>query len=144
MHRLPRTAAAVFAAAALLSACASEAGTKTLRATLNGQQEVPPTGSNGTGTAVFTLDPGSRQLTWTVTYANLTGPAAAAHIHGPAAPGANAGVVVNLAPNGVRNPIEGTTTLSEAQVADLLAGRDYVNIHTVANKGGEVRGQILP
>lgn len=144
MHRLSRPAAAALAVAAFLAACASAGGTKTLHATLNGQQEVPPTSSMGTGTGLFTLDPATRQLTWTVTYANLTGPAGAAHIHGPAAPGANAGVVVNLAPNGVRNPIEGMTVLNEAQTADLLAGRDYVNIHTVANKGGEIRGQILP
>jgi Cu/Zn superoxide dismutase len=144
MHRLSRPAAAVIAVAALLAACASNAATKTLNATLNAQEEVPPTSSPGTGTAVFTLDPGTRELTWKVTYANLTGPAAAAHIHGPAAPGANSGVLVNLAPNGVANPIEGTTKLTEAQVSDLLAGKTYVNIHTAAHKGGEIRGQILP
>jgi hypothetical protein len=144
MHRLRRPAAALVAVAALLAAGGATAAPKTLHATLNAQQEVPPNSSPGTGTAVFTLDTASRHLTWKVTYAQLTGPAAAAHIHGPAAPGANAGVVVNLAPNGVANPIEGSATLSAAQVSDLLAGKDYVNIHTAANKGGEIRGQIVP
>ena len=144
MHRLSRPVAVALAAAGVLAACASTASMETLHATLNGQQEVPPTSSKGTGTADFTLDPATRQLTWKVTYAGLTGPAAAAHIHGPAAPGANAGVAINLAPNGVGNPIEGTTVLTEAQMADLMAGKDYVNIHTAANKGGEIRGQILP
>jgi hypothetical protein len=143
MRRLSLLATALTAA---LAACtmSSGGGAKTLHATLNGQQEVPPTTSQGTGNADFTLDTGTRQLSWKVSYGGLTGPAGAAHIHGPAAPGANAGVVVNLAPNGVGNPIEGSTTLTEAQVADLLAGKDYVNIHTAANKGGEIRGQIMP
>lgn len=145
MQRLSRPAVAALAAAALLAACAMEAGSmKPLHATLDSQQEVPPTSSTGTGAADFTLDPATRQLTWKVTYSGLTGPAGAAHIHGPAAAGANAGVVVNLAPNGVGNPIQGMTVLTDAQVADLMAGRYYVNIHTAANKGGEIRGQIMP
>jgi hypothetical protein len=144
MHRLSLPAAAALAVAGLLAACAANSSMKTLHAALNAQQEVPPNGSKGTGMADFTLDPMTKQLTWKVTYMDLTGPAGAAHIHGPAAPGANAGVVVNLAPNGVANPIEGATVLSDAQIADLLAGKDYVNIHTAANKGGEIRGQIMP
>jgi hypothetical protein len=46
--------------------------------------------------------------------------------------------------SGVSNPIEGSTTLTDAQMADLTAGKDYVNIHTAENKGGEIRGQIKP
>jgi hypothetical protein len=61
-----------------------------------------------------------------------------------AAPGVAAPIVVDLAPSGIQNPIKGVTTLSDAQVADLEAGKDYVNIHTVQNKGGEIRGQITP
>jgi CHRD domain-containing protein len=139
------TAAAIaFAAAGLLAPSASNAETKTLHATIDAQQEVPTTKSSGKGTADFQLDPTTKKLSWKVSYNRLTGPAAAAHIHGPAAPGANAGVVVNLAPNGAISPIEGSTTLTDAQMADLMAGKDYVNIHTPANKGGEIRGQITP
>jgi hypothetical protein len=74
-----------------------------------------------------------------VTYVNLTGDATAAHIHGGA--GVAAPIVVDLAPSGIQNPIKGVTTLSDAQVADLEAGKAYVNIHTVQNKGGEICGQ---
>jgi hypothetical protein len=120
------------------------AGAKTMHANLSTSQEVPPVSGSGNGKADFTLDPASKQLSWNVTYDGLSGPATAAHIHGPAAPGANAGVVVNLAPNGVSNPLKGSTTLTDAQVADLTSGKDYVNVHTANNKGGEIRGQIMP
>ncbi|HXZ02983.1 MAG TPA: CHRD domain-containing protein [Stellaceae bacterium] len=139
------TFAAALAAACLLAAGAGNAQTKTFHATLNAQQEVPPTDSKGTGTGEFKFDPATKQLSWTISYSGLSGPAGAAHIHGPAAAGANAGVEVNLSPNGApANPITGTATLTDAQVADLTSGKDYVNIHTAANKGGEIRGQITP
>jgi hypothetical protein len=41
------------------------------------------------------------------------------------------------------SPIKGTATLTAAQSADLLAGKWYVNLHTAANGGGEIRGQAL-
>ena len=132
------------AATFLLAACASGPGTTTLHATLSGAQEVPPVAGAGQGTGEFKLDPATKQLTWKVNYGGLSGDAAAAHIHGPAAAGANAGVVVNLAPSGVKNPLEGSATLTDAQIADLMAGKDYVNLHTAQNKGGEIRGQITP
>jgi hypothetical protein len=145
MHTGSRlTVAAALVAACLLAAGGSNAQTKTFHATLNAQQEVPPNDSKGTGMADLTLNPATKQLTWRITYTGLTGPAGAAHIHGPAAPGANAGVEVNLTPNGAQNPITGSAVLTDAQVADLTSGKDYVNIHTAANKGGEIRGQIMP
>ena len=148
MYRRLTATTVALAAAGLLAACQSSsmmaANTKTFHATLSAQQEVPPTSSSGTGSGTFTLDPATKQLTWNVTYSGLSGPAAAAHIHGPAGPGANAGVMVNLAPSGVGNPISGSATLTDAQIADLEGGKTYVNIHTAANKGGEIRGQITP
>ncbi len=66
----------------------------------------------------------------------------AAHIHGPADPGQNAGVTVPF--KVTASPIKGSKVLTPAQVADLEAGKDYVNIHTAANKGGEIRGQLQP
>jgi hypothetical protein len=138
----------VLAAAGLLAGCASGSNTvgmaKTYHATLSGAQEVPPTNGSGQGSAEFTVDPDSHKVTWNVTYSGLTGPAMAAHIHGPAAPGANAGVVTSIAANGTASPIQGSAVLTDAQMADLMAGKDYVNIHTAQNKGGEIRGQITP
>ncbi len=135
-----------------LAGCAHDEGMKheammggtTLTAHMTGAQEVPPTTSTGMGDATFTVSPDKKTLSWKVTWSGLTGDVGGAHIHGPAAPGANAGVVINLAPNGVKNPLEGSAPITEAQLADLMAGRDYVNLHTAANKGGEIRGQITP
>jgi hypothetical protein len=122
---------------------AAQADTKILKATLSGASEVPPTTSAGTGSATATLDTATGKLIWDVTYSGLTGPAKAAHIHGPAGPGQNAGVVVPLKGN-LASPIRGSATLTAPQMADLEAGQYYVNIHTAANKGGEIRGQLQP
>jgi CHRD domain len=98
--------------------------------------------STGKGTGTFTYDPTTHALTYNVAYEGLTGPAMAAHIHGPADPGANAPPVVPFA-NAAASPITGTATLTDAQAADLAAGKWYVNVHTAANRGGEIRGQIV-
>ena len=83
----------------------------------------------------------TKNLTWTVTFTGLKGPATAAHFHGPAEAGKNAGVAVAI-PNAASSPAEGSATLTDAQAADLTAGKYYVNIHTAANPGGEIRGQV--
>jgi hypothetical protein len=139
--RWPLTTTAALAAALAL-APGAHAQTKTLHADATTAQEVPPAAGAGKASGTFTLNPATKELTWNVTYSGLSGDAGAAHIHGPAAAGANAGVLVNLTPSGAKNPITGKATLTDAQVADLLAGKTYLNIHTAANKGGEVRGQI--
>jgi hypothetical protein len=112
------------------------------KADLSGASEVPPVTSAGKGTATAALDTTTKALTWTVTYAGLSGPATAGHIHGPAAPGANAGVLVPFSGN-LASPIKGSATLTDAQVSDLEAGRTYINLHTADNKGGEIRGQLV-
>jgi hypothetical protein len=84
-------------------------------------------------------------LTWEGTFSGLTGPATAAHIHGPAPAGKNAGVLVWLSEKGkpFTSPFKGSITLSDAQANDLTDGMCYVNIHTAANPGGEIRGQLV-
>jgi CHRD domain len=109
---------------------------------LSGKAEVPPNNSAGTGVADIDYDPATKKLSWKVTYSGLTGPATAAHFHGPAEPGKNGGVAVAI-PNIAASPAEGGATLTDAQAADFLAGKYYVNIHTAANPGGELRGQVV-
>lgn len=138
---MKRIAMAALTAAGLLTGMtAAQAEMIQMKATLNGAQEVPAVNTQGTGTATFMFDTVSRKLDWDISYSGLSGPAAAAHIHGPAAAGANAGVMVPFpAP---ASPIKGSATLTEAQAAALVGGQTYVNIHTAANGGGEIRGQI--
>jgi hypothetical protein len=115
---------------------------KSFHASLSGTQEVPPVMGSGKGSADFKLDVSTKTLTWTVTYSGLTGDAVAAHIHGPALPGSNAGVEVPFTVG--PSPMTGSAVLTDAQVTDLSTGKTYINIHTAANKGGEIRGQIRP
>ncbi|QPF82891.1 CHRD domain-containing protein [Bradyrhizobium genosp. L] len=122
-------------------AFAGPAFAEKLKATLSGKTEVPPNTSAGTGTADIDYDAASKKLTWKLTYSGLSGPATAAHFHGPAETGKNAGVAVAI-PNATSSPVDGSATLTDAQAADLLAGKYYVNVHTAANPGGEIRGQV--
>ena len=121
---------------------AAQAEMVKLHASMNAASEVPPNATKGSGTAEFTYDTASKKLEWNVSYKDMSGPVTAGHIHGPAAPGANSGVAVPFQ-NAGSSPIKGSATLTDAQAADLMAGKDYVNLHTAENKGGEIRGQIM-
>src|SRR5690349_13782671 len=125
---------------ALLFASPALADIVKYTATLDGSQQSPPVTTKGKGTATFTFDTATKKLSWNVKYSGLSGPAVAAHIHGPADKGANAGPVIPF--KKLKSPIKGSETLTDAQVSDLEAGKYYVNIHTAKNKDGEIRGQI--
>jgi hypothetical protein len=109
---------------------------------LDGASEVPPNTTTGKGTAEVDFDAASKKLSWKISYSGLTGPATAAHFHGPAEFGKNAGPAVAI-PNIATSPVEGSATLTDAQAADFVAGKFYVNIHTAANPSGELRGQVV-
>ena len=135
----------LLAAAISIAGCSWMPGmssdTMSMKNALTGAQEVPPVTTSGSGTVDSTFDKSTNTLTWTVTYSGLSGPVTAGHIHGPAAAGANAGVVIPFTGD-LSSPIKGKATLTAAQVADLTAGRYYVNLHTAKNPGGEIRGQL--
>ena len=133
---------AAFAAVAFLSAGSVSAEILHYTAKLDGASETPPNASKGTGEADITLDSESMMLMWKVTYGGLTGPATMAHFHGPAAMGSAAGVQIPLK-GSVASPISGMATLNDGQIGDLRGGLWYLNIHTSANPGGEIRGQVL-
>jgi hypothetical protein len=132
--------ALLFATALFATATAANAETISFHAMLNGASEVPANSEKGTGMAMGSLDTVTKVFSYDVTYSGLTGPATAAHFHGPAAPGANAGPVVPIA--SPASPIKGQATLTDPQIADLTAGKWYVNVHTAAHGGGEIRGQV--
>ena len=135
----------VIAAAVGLSVCgAAWAGDSTaFVAKLSGATEVPANASTGSGTLEASLDKQTSVLSWTLSYSGLTGPVKAGHFHGPAVAGSNAGVALAFT-GSVESPIKGSATLTAAQIDDLMAGKWYVNLHTAANPGGEVRGQVMP
>jgi hypothetical protein len=133
--------AALFGAAHMAAIVAPKAETIQYKATLTGPAETPPTDSKGTGTLAATFDTDTKKLEWTVEYSGLTGPAVAAHFHGPAPVGKAAPIEVPLkAP--LDSPMKGSAILTDSQAKDLTDGNMYFNIHTAEHKPGEIRGQM--
>jgi hypothetical protein len=114
---------------------------------LDGSQEVPARATSGNGTMDLVYNKDLRTLSYTVRWNSLTGPVSAAHIHGTAARGSNAGILQDWT-SSITKAVAGTytgTVLIDGVVfneEDLLLGRYYVNIHTATFPGGEIRGQI--
>lgn len=122
-------------------------------AELSGAQEVPATMSTATGSFTATLDEGAETLTWSLEVPTITD-ATMAHIHAGAT-GVNGGVVVTLfmpaapagsvsvsgtaGPDELSGPLEGDW---DGFVEALKSGGLYINVHTTANPGGEIRGQV--
>ncbi len=133
--------------AALLCALATvpvraHAETLRFRAALSPATEVPSLISKGAGTADASLDTATGVLTYNVAFGGFDSPITAAHFHGPAAVGVNAGVVVPLGTNPA-SPIHGSVTLSPDQQKQLEAGLWYANLHTSVHPKGAARGQML-
>jgi hypothetical protein len=112
----------------------------------SGSQEVPAVQTAATGTLSGSYNKSSNTLQYTISWNGLVGGnVVGMHFHGPADPGINASVVVPV--SGFATTASGTVTnsatLTDAQEADLLAGKWYYNIHTDTYKGGEIRGQVV-
>jgi hypothetical protein len=124
--------------------CGVQGTQKVIRsALLNGAQA--GTMATGTGAGGVVVDPTTKEITGGITFAGLTGVRTGAHIH--RADGSIAIALVLAADNATATVPAGATpgtgpVLSAADYAELLAGTLYFNVHTAANPGGEIRGQI--
>jgi hypothetical protein len=120
----------------------------TYTATITGLQEVPPNASPGIGTGFLSYDDVANALTTNISFSGLVAGTIAAHIHGGAAYGANAPIVRPFAsaPLGVTSGsfTDVWTGLTPTQVGYLNGSLLYINLHTSAFTGGEIRGQIIP
>jgi hypothetical protein len=137
---------------------AQNADIVTVKALLSGANEVPGVSTGAHGTATVSLNRTTGEVTWVVDVFNLPTGIVAAHIH-VAAPGTNGPVVVDFRPQPTLVSqdfrIEGrSTTINPAPASGILSMEDlmfsaasgaaYVNVHTQANGGGEIRGQLCP
>jgi hypothetical protein len=116
------------------------AATTRFTATLSGQNEVPANNSTATGAFMGTYDSDSKVLRYEVTYQGLN--PTMGHIH-RGAPGKNGGVEIGFK-DVSSSPIRGQATLTQAKADSLMAGLYYVNLHSQAFPGGEIRGNIAP
>ena len=131
-------------AAVVLAGCSSMPdwmpGSGAIKVNLSGAEQVPPLSVPGSGSGSFRVaDDGT--ITGSVTTKDVQG--TMAHIH-RGAKGANGPVIVPLDKKGDTYSVPAGRKLTPEQIADLKAGRLYVNVHTERNKGGEVRGQLQP
>jgi hypothetical protein len=137
---------AVLVAAVLLAATpiASADEIVKLKAELAGTNEVPPSGSPGTGHADITYDKTTRTLTWMITYSGLGSQVIMVHFHGPALPSDHTAPIQIWIASGmaVQSPLHNWTIIAPYQEADLLSGRWFIRIHTTAHPQGALRGQV--
>lgn len=116
----------------------------TLTANASGANESPTNSSTATGTLTGTYNKVTKKLTYTIAWTGLAATSSALHFHGPALPGTNASPVITLTITtpGTTGGAMGEATLTEAQEADMLAGKWYWNVHNSTYPGGEIRGQV--
>lgn len=135
-------AAIVFASLSMTSLARAEV--VAMVAAIAGPNEVPPTASSASGTGEIVLDTASRQLSWKMKWSGLSAPLSATHFHGAAPATANAGILVPIpASNTASGEAAGSAVVTEQQVADILAGRWYINMHTPNYPACEIRGQVV-
>ena len=142
MHRVKLAlGVSLGAAAILLAACAGMSGAKTVNVTLSGGEEVPPVSTSARGQGSFTVSE-DKSVSGSITVTGLS--PFAAHIHTGAA-GQNGPIAIGLQKSGDASwSVPAGAKFTDAQYEAFKAGNTYVNAHTNANKGGEIRGQLRP
>ena len=135
-----RTAVAA-ALLAVSSLAATSAFAYDVKVSLSGDQEVPAVKTNGIGSGFFGIS-NERKVSGQITVINIK--TVAAHVH-EGAPGVSGPIVFPLVKSGDTSfTVPPNVQLTEAQFAAFQAGKLYVNVHTEAHPGGEVRGQLKP
>ena len=137
---------ALIACATILTVAGATAkAQKTFSGRFSGAQVVPPTESTAAGSVTIILNDAETRIRISLDFSGLGSNATAAHIHGPAGPGANAPVLFNLGSQGTTSGTlaDLSAAVSPAQVAQLRAGRWYLDVHSTRFFGGEIRAQIL-
>jgi hypothetical protein len=114
-------------------------------ATLTGANEVPAVNTTAQGTATFTVDGNDIDYVVTITNWPAGRTVTAAHIHNPPTQTPGTGTVLLGWPTGSITTTggSGTVTASDAQLATIRAGNTYFNVHSSANTGGEIRGNLV-
>ena len=113
-------------------------------ATLNGAQEVPPTGSTATGSGIVVLNQAQTMITVNLNFTGLAANATMAHIHAPGAPGVSAPIIIPLTgfPAATSGTYSNSFAITPTQVSQLQNGLCYLNIHNGTFPNGEIRGQL--
>jgi hypothetical protein len=139
---LTAAAAGMYVGSTVGAGAAGAGKVRPFTSVLTSGQEVPVGTSAAMGLAFLTFEEKTRELTYSITYQGLSSAETAAHFHGPAAPGVDAGVLVGIDQTGAAK--QGTVVLTKEQAASLKKGLVYINIHSANFPGGEIRGQVLP
>jgi len=114
---------------------------------MSGSQETPAVTTSASGSIDANYNRLTKTLSYKVTFSGLSGNATAAHIHGLGEPGVMAGVLQTFSPfpAATSGTYSGTLLIDGVKFTEayLLSSRYYINIHTAANGGGEIRGQLV-
>ena len=137
-NRLRSELATITLAIGLALPSSAFAASVAFRVELDGANMVPSTASSASGYVHATYDTQSRKLAWTGTYSGLSSKITRIAFHGPAGPAATAGVAQRI-----RSLSGGSTTLSDAEAAELIGGYWNITIHTRSHPKGEIRGQAV-